>query len=141
MVYIFNLVSVNLMCFVEVLKCISSILNYSLRTFSNKYSNSFCSYKNKTTKISQNIVSGFNNYYTPPKKKIKEKNLQKDIVATLSLFNQILPLHTWEDIRDAYISRKNIDNFCDKGFIPQKIVHVCVHETSLKIYDYYFFHP
>lgn len=44
------------MCFVEVLKWISSILNYSLKVFSNKYSNSFCSYKNKTTKISQNLL-------------------------------------------------------------------------------------
>lgn len=60
------------MCFVEVLKCISSILNYSLRTFNNKYSNSFCSYKNKSTKISQNVVSGVNNYYTPKKNQGKK---------------------------------------------------------------------
>lgn len=44
------------MCFVELLKWIGSILNYSLKIFNNKYSNSFHSYKNKTTKISQNML-------------------------------------------------------------------------------------
>lgn len=62
------------MCFVEVLKWISSILNYYLKIFNNKYLNYFCSDKNKTKKTPQDVVSGVNNYYT---KKNQGKKPQK----------------------------------------------------------------
>lgn len=73
-------------------------------------------------------------------KRNQEKS-QKGNIAAVSLFSQNVVLTPLKIIKDAYIGRKNINNFCDKGFNHEKILYVYVHESSLTIQDYYFFRP